>query len=46
MKECGVTGSAEVVPIESWGVGGVVGRRERMDFWGSKGSLWTNWMGF
>jgi hypothetical protein len=42
VKDCGVTGTAEVVPIASWGVGGLVGRRERRDFEGSKGSLCTN----
>ena len=44
VKDCGVTGSAAVVPIARWGAGGDVGRRERRDFEGSKGSVWTNWM--
>ena len=39
VKFCGVTGSEEAVPMDSWGVGGFVGRRERRDFVGSIGSL-------
>jgi hypothetical protein len=42
VKFCGVTGREEAVPIASWGVGGFVGRSERSDFVGSKGSLCTN----
>jgi len=42
VKLCGVTGSEVLVPIASCGVGGEVGRSERRDFVGSKGSLCTN----
>lgn len=42
VKFWGVTGVEVAVPMASCGVGGVVGRRERRDFVGSKGSLWTN----
>lgn len=39
VKFWGVTGRELAVPMASCGVGGVVGRRERRDLVGSKGSL-------
>lgn len=42
VKFWGVAGREVVVPMASWGVGGVVGSSERRVLVGSKGSLWTN----
>lgn len=43
VKDRGVTGREVQVPIASWGVGGVVGRRERRVLVWSRGWVWTYW---